>query len=121
VDGLKKLRSGAKRNGVILTFFFFPLGEAQIAVGGAFRNRYAKLNLKIKKLPVMRFPSAHGIVILRWGKDRLYGLLLRSGGVFPLGSGKGKKAFFQGLFSGFWQPCEHLCKQYSFNLAITGW
>jgi hypothetical protein len=31
-------------------FSFFPLGEAQTAVGGAFRNRYAKLNLKIKIL-----------------------------------------------------------------------
>jgi hypothetical protein len=47
VDGLEKLRSGAKRNGAILTFFFFPLGEVQTAVGGAFRKRYAKLNLKI--------------------------------------------------------------------------
>jgi hypothetical protein len=27
---------------------FFHLGDAQTAVGGAFRNRYAKLNLKIK-------------------------------------------------------------------------
>jgi hypothetical protein len=32
-----------------LTFFFFPLGEAQTATGGVFRKRYAKLNLKIKK------------------------------------------------------------------------
>jgi hypothetical protein len=45
---LKKLRGGAKRNGVILTFFFFPLVEAQTAVGGTFRKRYAKLNLKIQ-------------------------------------------------------------------------
>jgi hypothetical protein len=64
---------------------------------------------------------AYGIVILRRGKERLYGRLLRSGGGFSIGPGKGKKPFFGGLFSGFWPPCEHLCKQYSFNLVITGW
>jgi hypothetical protein len=70
------------------------LGEAQTAVNGAFRNRYAKLNLKIKNSLQCVFlrPMEYGI--LRWEKERLYGLLLRSGGVFPLGGqGRAKRPF----------------------------